>query len=241
MKKSMLMASMLILALLAASTAVSQAANNVLSMAFIQAEKGNDDVLYLRRHEYNNLTAEGPNETIAASITLNPSPPGLGVAPITKRWVNETAVPRGQYWVIPSGAYNFTFWISRSHDNIIVNVTFKFGYINANGQSVDIVSGTLTNITPRANTITEYYIVVLSQSMVTIDPGSRLFIDITINLSGPPGQSATFYYDGVNQPTRIETPPISQVVPEFPFGAVFLLPALLSAYFILKRYAVKWV
>jgi len=236
LKKSMLMASMLILALLAASTSVSQAANNVLSIAFIQAEKGNDDVLYLRRYEYNNLTAEGPNETIAASITLKPKPKN---ASITIRWVNETAVPGGQY--IPGGTYNFTFWISRSHKDIIVNVTFKFGYINANGQSVDIVSGTLTNIAPEENTITEYYIVVPSQSMVTIDPGSRLFIDITINLSGPSGQNATFYYDGVNQPTRIETPPISQVVPEFPFGAVFLLPALLSAYFILKRYAVKWV
>ncbi|MEM2714581.1 MAG: hypothetical protein QXS36_00825 [Candidatus Bathyarchaeia archaeon] len=190
-----------------------------------------DDILYLRRD--NNLTTAGPNSDIAATITIK------GGSSVTQRWVNETAVPNGYNWTINSGTYNFTFWISRSQKKIVTNVTFTFGYINADGQNITIVTGQITSLTPTKDVITKYDIIVGKEDSVSISSGSKLFINVTISVSGPPGHNATFYYDGTSQPTQIITPQISAVVPEFPFGAVFLPPALLSVYFILKKRIVK--
>lgn len=149
-------------------------------------------------------------------------------------------MPNGYSWTINPGTYNFTFWISRNHKNInVTDVTFTFGYINADGQSTTIVRGQRTGLELPVNNITMYNITVYKGESVSISSGSKLFINVTISVSGPGGQSATFYYDGISQPTQIITPQISAVVPEFPFGAVFLPPALLSAYFILKKRIVK--
>ncbi|MEM2868753.1 MAG: hypothetical protein QXR84_09785 [Candidatus Bathyarchaeia archaeon] len=193
-----------------------------------------DDTLYLRRDTYNNLTTAAPTNETAATIIIN------GGSSTTRIWVNETAVPNGYSWTINPGTYNFTFWISRNHQNInVTNVAFKFGYINAAGQSTTIVEGEITGLTPTKDVKTMYNITVYKGDRVSISSGSKLFINVTISVSGPGGQSATFYYDGVDQKTQIITPSISAVVPEFPFGAVFLPPALLSAYFILKKRIVK--
>lgn len=235
MRGSILILSMLILVSLVASIVVvgHVAANSTPVTASAQAEKGNDDTLYLRRFTANNLTTTTPTSTIAANITLG------GGSSTTRRWVNETAVPSGQTWNIAGGDYNFTFWIMRNHENIVASVTFSFGYIDAAGQSVVIATGTLTSITPPLDTVTKYYITTSGTSTI-IGSGSKLFIAVTINVAGPPGRKAFFYYDGTSQPTQIKTPPISAVVPEFPFGAVFLPLALLSAYFILRRHIVRF-
>ena len=240
MRRSILIVSMLILALLAAPMAAMKqaAAKSTPSKISTQAEKGNDDTLYLRRDTSNNLTTAEPTNATAKTITIE----GDGSA--TRRWVNETAAQND--WTIGSGMYNFTFWIMRTHWKIAVNVSFTFGYINAIGHMIPIVTGQRTGLTPSEDTITWYNITVNIGESVSIKSGSRLFIDVTISSYGFPGrgQSATFYYDGVNQKTRIITPPISRIsaeqASEFPFGAVFLPPALLSAYFILKRRIVRF-
>ncbi|MEM2614717.1 MAG: hypothetical protein QXO15_10945 [Nitrososphaerota archaeon] len=236
LRKNILIVSMLILILLAAPIAAVKhvAAKSTPGATSSQAEKGNDDILYLRRDTYNNLTTTAPNQNTSATITVNPQP-GNRPNSVVVRWVNETVVPSGCKWSISAGNYNFTFWISRTHWKINVTVTFNFGYINAAGQSVEIVSGTRAKIQPPEDMVVKYNITVVGSNAI-IDSGSRLFIDVNITVDGgPSGQKAFFYYDGTSQPTQIITPPISQVVPEFPFGAVFLPPALLSAYFILKR------
>ncbi|MEM2167772.1 MAG: hypothetical protein QXR74_05340 [Candidatus Bathyarchaeia archaeon] len=241
LRKNILIVSMLILILLAAPIAAVKhvAAKSTPGATSSQAEKGNDDILYLRRDTYNNLTTTAPNQNTSATITVNPQP-GNRPNSVVVRWVNETAVPDEYNWTIGPGTYNFTFWISRTHQNIVVNVSFTFGYINATGHRIPIVTGQRTGLTP--GTITWYNITVYKGESVSIKSGSRLFIDVTISVSGPHGQSATFYYDGTSQPTQIKTP--SQIsaeqVSEFPFGAVFLPPALLSAYFILKRRIVRF-
>ena len=232
MKKSIPIVSMLILILLAAPIAAVRqvAANSTPITASAQAEKGNDDTLYLRRFEYNNLTIEKPSEASAMSITV-----GTGSS-ITARWVNETVVPNT--WSISSGLYNFTFRISSSKvSGVHANVSFTFGYITPEGLKSPIAGGSITIKNVGTSIISSN--ITTSAKEQTIRYGSKLFIEVTIEASGSANDYVYFYYDGQDQPTQIITPPISQVIPEFPFGAVFLLPALLSAYFILKRYAVK--
>lgn len=231
---------MTVIMLMLALSVAPIAANSIPSKISTQAEKGNDDTLYLRRDASNNLTTEAPTSATAETIIIE------GEGSVTQRWVNETAVPNEYNWTIDPGTYNFTFWIMRTHEKIAVNVAFTFGYINATGHRIPIVTGQRTGLTPPVKTITWYNITVNKGESVSIESDSRLFIDVTISSYGFPGQGqkATFYYDGVDQKTRIITPPISRIsaeeVSEFPFGAVFLPPALLSAYFILKRRIVRF-
>ncbi|MEM2860295.1 MAG: hypothetical protein QXR40_06380, partial [Candidatus Bathyarchaeia archaeon] len=152
MRRSILIVSMLILVLLAAPMAAMKqaAAKSTPSKISTQAEKGNDDTLYLRRYTSNNLTTAEPTSATAANITIE------GEGSVTQRWVNETAVPNEYNWTIGPGTYNFTFWISRTHWKIAVNVSFTFGYINATGHRIPIVTGQRTGLTP--GTTTWYHI-----------------------------------------------------------------------------------
>jgi len=234
MRRSILIVSMLILILLAAPIAAVRqvAANSTPITASVQAEKGNDDTLYLRRFEYNNLTTAKPSEEKAENITVQVK------STTVKRWVNETTVPNT--WIISRGSYNFTFWISSSKDQgVHANVSFTFGYITPEGRESAIASG-FARIINVGNSIISRNITTPPVESQTIGSGSKLFIKVTISASGSSGDYIYFYYDGQAQPTQIITPQISSVVPEFPFGAVFLPPVLLSAYFILKRRTIKF-
>ncbi|MEM1989156.1 MAG: hypothetical protein QW782_00775 [Candidatus Bathyarchaeia archaeon] len=237
MRRSILIVSMLILVLLAAPMAAMKqaAAKSTPSKISTQAEKGNDDILYLRRYTSNNLTTAAPTNATAANITINVR------SSVTQRWVNETAVPGGYNWSISKGNYTFYCYMEKSGGNVYASVTFKFGYIKEDGAEETLITATGTfNLT---GNIREYSIYG-NRGQASIPSGSKLFIDVTISASGTSGKAAYFYYDGVDQKTRIITPPISQIsaeeVSEFPFGAVFLPPALLSAYFILKRRIVRF-
>jgi len=186
-----------------------------------------DDTLYLRRDW--KLTTAAPTSATAATIS---APTGSST---TVRWINETAVPGGYNWTIPSGSYNFIFWMRRTggvFDYVIAIVTFTFGYVKPDGTEISIVAGTRSISLSRR--VTQYSIIVSGGAM-SISPGSKLFIEVSITAIGTAGQSAVFYYDGSRQSTRIITPPISQVVPEFPLGAAFLPSLLLLTYFIFRR------
>jgi len=218
-----------LIALIAISTlAVKQTAASNLPN---NPENKADDTLYLRRDTYNNLTTAWPDSDTAANITINVR------GSVTQRWVNETAVPNT--WTINSGSYNFTFWISSSKGHgVHATVSFIFGYITPEGLERSIVSGsgTINNV---GTSIISSSIITPPVGSQTIESGSKLFIEVNISASGSSDDYVYFYYDGRSQPTRIITPQISAVVPEFSFGAVFLPPALLSAYFILKKRIVK--
>ncbi|MEM1674445.1 MAG: hypothetical protein QXN24_06510 [Candidatus Bathyarchaeia archaeon] len=219
-----------LIALIAISTlAVKQTAASNLPN---NPENKADDTLHLRRDTYNNLTTAGPTNPTAANITINVR------SSVTQRWVNETAVPNT--WTINSGSYNFTFWISSSKKSgVHATVSFTFGYITPEGREESIASGTDT-IKNVGTSIISRSITIPSVKSQTIGSGSKLFIKVTISAYGSSGDYVYFYYDGRDQPTQIITPQISSVVPEFPFGAVFLPPVLLSVYFILKKRIVKF-
>lgn len=183
-----------------------------------------DDIFYLRRD--GRLTTAAPTSATAATISV---PTGSST---TVRWINETAVPGGYNWTIPSGSYTFTFWMRRTGGVVTATVTFTFGYMKPDGTEISIVTGTRLILLRRS--VTQYSITA-SGGAASISPGSKLFVRVSISASGTAGQSAVFYYDGTGQPTRITTPPISQVVPEFPLGAAFLPSVLLLTYLIFRR------
>lgn len=182
-----------------------------------------DDELYLRRGGSLTTTAFLP-----ATILV---PAGSST---TRTWINGTAVPSEYNWTIPPGQYTFTFWMRGLGVSVIANVTFTFGYIKPGGEEVAIA--TVTRLITLTVDVAQYFITAGGGS-ASIPPGSKLFIRVAIGASGI--GAAIFYYDGARRPTNIVTPAISPVVPELPLGFAFLMPTLLSAYFIFKKHFEK--